>query len=382
MSDSDKRGFSGFSGLLSDIDPEEILRDVPTDLFPEIEPKSSNQNQKSQKNEKFFTPRIKWLFGAIAVFIIIGVMADEKNSSRYIHRSQNTYESSEYKAPRHQTLDESLPYVPSVPSVPEPVKEPALIPEKVPVQSAAADPVVNSGASFDCSKAKSTLEVLICSDNRLSNLDGQVGNLYSRARESAYDNQPLKDDLLNQQREFLKSRLEFCEIPTSITMDEYQTLKVINCLIEQYNQRVKTLQNYLAIDRYYEETSEISPEIKSSIYAGTQKFIDVYQDSGLAGVKIYIDSCYSDAPSSENVLVYCLTFDSVASGVIPAIEKDNNYPLTPEFEYSVYQARVRKRLSSVGIADPYEQANVIAVIEYVAKKALVEIFNEQKQADK
>ena len=39
----------------------------------------------------------------------------------------------------------------------------------------------STAASFDCSKAKSKTEKLICSDNELSKLDGDLGRLYKEA---------------------------------------------------------------------------------------------------------------------------------------------------------------------------------------------------------
>jgi hypothetical protein len=43
-------------------------------------------------------------------------------------------------------------------------------------------PLSARAASFDCSQAKRTLEVLICADPELSSLDGQMGEAYSAAR--------------------------------------------------------------------------------------------------------------------------------------------------------------------------------------------------------
>lgn len=381
MNDNDKKGFSGFDSLLSDVDPEEILKNAEIKSVPDTEPepapiseyKPSKNNKKAENGESFFGPKAKWLFGTIAVLVFIGIIADENSST-------STYNPSSYQAKPSQTHNSYTPNASSAPSVSEPAAiETPPVPASPTVQNyqTTPSPVINNNASFDCSTAKSTLEILICSDSHLSSLDRQVGNLYGQAREDASGNQAIRDTLLSEQRDFLKNRLEVCKIPYKATLAEYETKTIINCLINQYDGRLQILQNQISyINNDSAGENEISPEIKASVSGAAQKFFNVIKESGVGGVKAYVDRCYMDAPSYENVLVYCMTFDAVASGVIPAIEKDNNYPLTPEFENSVYQARVRKRLAAAGITDPYEQANIIAGIEREAGKAIGKIADE------
>ena len=44
-----------------------------------------------------------------------------------------------------------------------------------------------SGPSFDCAKARSTVEKMICSDAELTRLDRELGRVYARAKNAAAD---------------------------------------------------------------------------------------------------------------------------------------------------------------------------------------------------
>ena len=60
------------------------------------------------------------------------------------------------------------------------------------VVEASPIPVVPQSASFDCKKAKSNSEVLICSDAALSKLDYELAEIYRRAKAKALDAQEFK----------------------------------------------------------------------------------------------------------------------------------------------------------------------------------------------
>jgi uncharacterized protein len=100
-------------------------------------------------------------------------------------------------------------------------------------------PMSARAASFDCSHARSTLEVLICADAELSSLDGQVGEAYSKLRSSVPPVSKEKAELLDEQREFLKKRTEVCPLPSSPEM--------ITCLERFYTLRLKALQKHVAV---------------------------------------------------------------------------------------------------------------------------------------
>ncbi len=124
-------------------------------------------------------------------------------------------------------------------------------------------------ASFPCSSATSTLEILICSDTELAGLDGQVGETYNYLREITADYEQARTKLLEQQREFLKERLEVCRIPYQKTLSEYETESLISCLKRQYSDRLATLQVYVReINNKIAENENdtgVSPEVKNTI---------------------------------------------------------------------------------------------------------------------
>jgi uncharacterized protein len=62
------------------------------------------------------------------------------------------------------------------------------------------------GASFDCAKARSRSEVLICGDRELSALDEELAKLYSRAKAASTD----KDAFARSAREQWKKRESTC----------------------------------------------------------------------------------------------------------------------------------------------------------------------------
>jgi len=60
----------------------------------------------------------------------------------------------------------------------------------------------SQGPSFDCAKATTTIEKMICADAELSRLDLELGRLYEIALKQA----PKPERLLKQQRTWLKER--------------------------------------------------------------------------------------------------------------------------------------------------------------------------------
>lgn len=81
--------------------------------------------------------------------------------------------------------------------------------------------------SFDCRKAKSTAEKLICSDNELAQLDIELSKVYSRAKQVAVDRELLKQ----QTREAWQWRENNCSD--------------INCLRSWYVQRKNSLLEFI-----------------------------------------------------------------------------------------------------------------------------------------
>lgn len=61
-------------------------------------------------------------------------------------------------------------------------------------------------ASFDCSKAKSKVEIMICADANLSKLDEELNSTYKRVLASA----TVRAEIINWQRDWLKNEPKYC----------------------------------------------------------------------------------------------------------------------------------------------------------------------------
>ena len=88
----------------------------------------------------------------------------------------------------------------------------------------------NFSTSFDCNKAASSVEVLICSDSVLAQLDAEMGQSYSQALKSLGNDATLKDD----QRRWLASRDSRCGFGNTSTVTR-------TCLIQMTTARVAQL---------------------------------------------------------------------------------------------------------------------------------------------
>ncbi len=85
-------------------------------------------------------------------------------------------------------------------------------------------PLQSWAASFDCAKASTKLEKLICSDKELNALDDALGKAYKKALGNATD----RDALKNGQKEWLKNTLRPCDIDKA-------------CLVPAYKNRIAAL---------------------------------------------------------------------------------------------------------------------------------------------
>jgi uncharacterized protein len=81
-------------------------------------------------------------------------------------------------------------------------------------------------ASFDCKGAKSAIEKMICSDVRLSQLDEDLGSVYTLALTAAPDPETLK----REQREWVKNNRNRCAST--------------GCLYSSYESRLAALKEY------------------------------------------------------------------------------------------------------------------------------------------
>ena len=94
-------------------------------------------------------------------------------------------------------------------------------------------------ASFDCMKAASPIENLICSDETLANLDREMMALFTATR-NAIENEEARQGQLQEQRAWLKARLTTCKIPSSGKLpDDTSVLRA--CLTDELHKRNSVL---------------------------------------------------------------------------------------------------------------------------------------------
>ena len=110
-------------------------------------------------------------------------------------------------------------------------------------------------ASFDCTKAAASIEKLICSDETLSKLDADLGDVYKVAMEKAQNKEALKQH----QRIWLKEKRNKCG--------------ELGCLIQVYQERIGILaasvshamSSPLAVEDKFQSSSDIkNPKFKIS----------------------------------------------------------------------------------------------------------------------
>ena len=107
-------------------------------------------------------------------------------------------------------------------------------------------------ASFDCAKASTPIETIICSDETLAILDRELGLLFTNAR-TALDGETERLAHLKEQRAWLKSRLTTCEIPRSGKLaGDVSAMR--ECLIKEMRKRNELLT---------ESLKKAAPEIKA-----------------------------------------------------------------------------------------------------------------------
>lgn len=99
--------------------------------------------------------------------------------------------------------------------------------------------------------------------------------------------------------------------------------------------------------------------------------MDTLSSYGVTGVSLLIDECYKNVnqPPTKKIM-QCLAFDAVASHIIPIMEKENNFPITPKFGRSVYRKRTKAALEKINIITISDQDKAVNMLEYEAVIAL------------
>lgn len=79
------------------------------------------------------------------------------------------------------------------------------------------------------------------------------------------------------------------------------------------------------------------------------KFKEIYQSSGVLGLKTENNKCYEAASQLDErtLTVQCISFDAVACAIIPSIEKLEHYPREPHFTEEACFKRAKKASSSI-----------------------------------
>jgi uncharacterized protein len=123
-------------------------------------------------------------------------------------------------------------------------------------------------ATFDCDKASTFVEKVICSDTRLTNLDDQLGRQYKDALAASSNNGALKAE----QKAWLSSRNQ---------------CKDSDCIMKAYNDRISVL-------------IAMSAPVKSGDVTGTYKMKDrgaagvvLIQQTANGRIKFYVNATYS-----------------------------------------------------------------------------------------
>lgn len=126
----------------------------------------------------------------------------------------------------------------------------------VAIKIPAAQETVPFKASFDCTKAASPIENLICSDEKLANLDREMMALFTATR-NAIENEEAKQGQLQEQRAWLKARLTTCKIPASGKLPE-DTSAMRACLTDELHKRNSVLSEAIK-KKPTRETGEAAP---------------------------------------------------------------------------------------------------------------------------
>lgn len=108
---------------------------------------------------------------------------------------------------------------------------------------AARPAAAEDSPSFDCDKAAAPVEVLICGDQDLSRLDARLAAAFKRRRDGLAE--PARSLLLQEQRDWLKRRLQDCAIPAKADAnsdaDSPADWERALCLEKQYLKRLAAL---------------------------------------------------------------------------------------------------------------------------------------------
>lgn len=102
-------------------------------------------------------------------------------------------------------------------------------------------------ASFDCSRARTPLEHLVCKDLSLSRLDGEMGKVLRRRMVELPPEQ--RPPFLAMHRRWLRFRLLTCDLSLDAPPSAVETKTAARCMRSQYELHLQTLQRACNIDK-------------------------------------------------------------------------------------------------------------------------------------
>lgn len=141
-------------------------------------------------------------------------------------------------------------------------------------------------ASFDCTKARSTMEKAICTDASLSSLDEKLAFEYKTARSKL---SPTADKILiSSQRSWFRFIATYCFVDMNASVVSHQ--EATSCLIKSYNERIKDLSSTGKIIAGYKTYSAIDNHIRVSkpqemVYVIERKYMQVDDESPI-GIRL------------------------------------------------------------------------------------------------
>lgn len=95
------------------------------------------------------------------------------------------------------------------------------------------------GPSFDCTKAKTTIEQYICQNEELARLDLEMTDIYKKHLNTLKGKE--KSMFIDEQKSWLKNRQIECEIIELKTTSAQSQKEKTNCLIYKYKERISEL---------------------------------------------------------------------------------------------------------------------------------------------
>jgi uncharacterized protein len=239
-------------------------------------------------------------------------------------------------------------------------------------------------ASFDCSKARSSMEKAICGNSQLSQLDEELASVYKNARLKL---SPTSNNILvTGQRSWLRFNSTYCFIDTNaglVPMPE-----ATRCLIDAYQDRIKDLtktgeilgpfKTFTAIDHHIRVTKEkeavyivkrtftqvddVTPEGKIlNNYLSFKEKADLPDERGTESYDVTLKKISPD-------WLYKQVFSEIMTGAYPTSDTECGL-------FSVKQSR------SLKISDIFEGNAWRQVFATVTKKHFLELAKKEKDFD-